>query len=60
MKLSEEKRQEAIETLQNMLDAECLVVGHMAAEGETDIDRRVLRALTAGLNALKGKISYEG
>ena len=47
------ERNEAIETLQLMLDAECLVIGHMESEGEQDIDRRPLKALAAGLNALK-------
>lgn len=46
-------KQEEIETLEQMIEAECLVIGCMEKEGETDIDRRPLKALIAGLEALK-------
>lgn len=45
--------EEAIRTVEMLLDAECLVVSQMEADGVEDIDRRVLNAYAISLVALK-------
>jgi hypothetical protein len=57
MPSKDKERESEIETLQMMVDAECLVVANMEAEGEQDIDRRPLRALVAGLRCLRDNSS---
>jgi hypothetical protein len=47
------EREEAIEVLEQMIEAEYLVIETMEQQGEKDIDRRVLRALVTALNDVK-------
>lgn len=45
--------QQAIEALESAFDAEALVVGQLEQEGEHDVDRSRLEALSVGIRALR-------
>ena len=51
--------EEAIETLQMMIDAECLMVGDMESPGEEDIDRGPLQSLAYAITAIRERALIE-